>query len=173
MYHSIPLAFAISSIYFGSIIAAPAALPLNIRDVAPSPPTSIPATTTVPHAGTSTITASPQRKRAESEADINNLNDIVFPQKISSASSPTSSAASSTFVFSVRNLPRATDKPVKLAAKDLSHQARQEEAQQDSALGSLGEFSFPQKISSSSASASPTSTAFELSPSNGAVTLDP
>ncbi|KAL8834248.1 MAG: hypothetical protein Q9170_003835 [Blastenia crenularia] len=169
MYHSISLAFAVSSFYLGNIIAAPAALPLNLRDVTPSLTSSIPTTATASHISSTTITTSPNIRRAQPQGDISMLDDLVFPQKISSSPSPSSSAASSTFLFSVTHSPKATGKPVKLAAKKLSHEPRA----QDPSFEALEELSFPQKISSSSAPAATTSTAFELSPTNHAVTLDP
>ncbi|KAL9002941.1 MAG: hypothetical protein Q9188_004160 [Gyalolechia gomerana] len=154
MYHSIPIAFALSSCYLGYIIAAPAALPLNARDAAPSP------TATIPYASTITAATLSNSKRANPE--LGSLNDFVVPQKISSGPSSSTSTTSS-FVFSVTRRATADDKPVKLVAKEVPNEARQG----DPSFGSLEDFSIPQAISSPSANSSSTSTdSFELSPTS-------
>lgn len=155
MYHSIPIAFTLSSFYLGNIIAAPAALPPKGRDAAPSP------TATTPYASTVTAATPPIMERAEPE--LGSLGDLVAPQKISSSASATTSTTSA-FLLDVTPPPEANNKPVKLVVKEVQHEARQ----QDPSFGSLDDLSFPQKVSSASANASSTSTVFELSPARSA-----
>lgn len=155
MYQSIPIAFTLSSFYLGNIIAAPAALPIKGRDAAPPP------TATTPYASTITAATSPIMKRVEQ--DLGSLGDLVAPQKISSSPLASTSTTSS-FLLDVTSPPEANNKPVKLMAKDVQHEARQ----QDSSFGSLEDLSFPQKVSSASANASSTATVFELSPTRSA-----
>ncbi|KAL9012917.1 MAG: hypothetical protein Q9173_002358 [Seirophora scorigena] len=110
MYHTIALALTVSSLHFGNIIAAPAALPPMARDMAPSQVASLPPTSTTPNAIASTITPLTGEKRAVLPGDsIHDLEDVVFPQAI--RPSPPPSAASSTFVFNIGG-PKATGKPV-------------------------------------------------------------
>lgn len=163
MYHSILLAFEVSSLFLGNILAAPAAPPAMARFITPSPVTSLPPTSTTSDASTSTITALAGEKR---QGNIHDLDALVFPQFISST--PTSSAASSTFVFEVAHQvkARAIDRPVKSAAKAL----RKAPSNQGSSFGPLAELSFPQAISSS-ATASSTQTGFEISETNRAAIL--
>ncbi|KAL8934331.1 MAG: hypothetical protein Q9211_005287 [Gyalolechia sp. 1 TL-2023] len=155
MYHSIPVAFALSSFYLGHIIAAPAALPLNARDAALFP------TATTPPASTITAVTLPEWKR--DDPDLGSLNDLVIPQGISSSPLPsTGTSTTSSFMFRVTRRATAKDRPVRVVAKDVSDEAWQE----DPSFGSLGDLRIPAKISSASANASATSTSFELSPTN-------
>ncbi|KAI4188367.1 MAG: hypothetical protein L6R41_002198 [Letrouitia leprolyta] len=108
-----------------------------------------------PYASTITAATSPIMKRVEQ--DLGSLGDLVAPQKISSSPLASTSTTSS-FLLDVTSPPEANNKPVKLMAKDVQHEARQ----QDSSFGSLEDLSFPQKVSSASANASSTATVFEL-----------
>ncbi|KAL9598505.1 MAG: hypothetical protein Q9219_004478, partial [cf. Caloplaca sp. 3 TL-2023] len=129
----------------GNIVAAPVALSPNARDGAPGQITSVTATIYTSNTGTAATASLPLEKRAAQQSDIDVLEDIVFPQKISASPSSTTSAASSTFEFSVNQPPEPTPTPVQLARKNIQHEARQRE----SGFGALEELSFPQKISSS------------------------
>ncbi|KAI4097882.1 MAG: hypothetical protein LQ348_000997 [Seirophora lacunosa] len=109
MYRTIALALAVSSLYLGNVIAAPAALPPTARDTAPSQVASLPPTSSTPNAIPSTITPLAGEKRAVLAGDsIHDLENFIFPQAI--RPSPTSSAPSSTFVFEIGG-PKATGKP--------------------------------------------------------------
>ncbi|KAL8961198.1 MAG: hypothetical protein Q9193_002209 [Seirophora villosa] len=107
---ALALALAVSSLHLGHVIAAPAALPPAARDTAPSQVASLPPTSTTPNAIQSTITPPAGEKRAVLAGDsIHDLENFVFPQAI--RPSPTSSEASSSFVFNIGG-PKATGKPV-------------------------------------------------------------
>ncbi|KAL8941513.1 MAG: hypothetical protein Q9216_002195 [Gyalolechia sp. 2 TL-2023] len=153
MYHSIPIAFALSSFYLGNIIAAPAALPLNVRDAALSP------TATVPY--TSTVTAAPLPNSKRDSPELGSLNDFVAPQRISSDTLASTSTTSS-FHFRVTRRATADAKPAALVAKELPPEAQQG----DQSFGSLGDLVIPQALPSASPNASSTSRSLELSPTS-------
>ncbi|KAL8650686.1 MAG: hypothetical protein Q9210_003679 [Variospora velana] len=175
MYHTIALALAVSSLYLGNIIAAPAARPPMARDNSPSRIASLPPTSTTPDAVASTITPLAGEKRhAQAEGNIHNLEGLVFPQMIKSSptSSVSSSSSSSSFFVIGTEATGAPVAPVKLTARQLGPAGTRDD-QQGSRFGALAELSRPHaKSSSVSASATPTpSLAFELTPGNRAVNL--
>ncbi|KAI4110899.1 MAG: hypothetical protein LQ339_000901 [Xanthoria mediterranea] len=100
----------------------------------------------------------PIQKR-QALGNINMLEDFVLPQSI--RPSPSSSMPSSTFAS-------VTTGPTPTAAARVTlvgRNAQKAASNEDDAFGPLADLVFPQKISSSSSSASPSSTpAFELSP---------
>ncbi|KAL8655953.1 MAG: hypothetical protein Q9226_002845 [Calogaya cf. arnoldii] len=98
-------------------------------------------------------------QKRQARGDINMLEDIVLPQSISSATPSVSS--SSSFVFRITRPTPPAAAPVKLAERDDHLKAAKNE---DNSFGLLADLSFPQMISSSSATPSPTPAAV-LSPS--------
>ncbi|KAL8704161.1 MAG: hypothetical protein Q9201_002659 [Fulgogasparrea decipioides] len=165
MHASIPLTLAISTLCIKNTMAAPAALPPNARNVAPTQSTSPPATSTTSNLYAQTVTPKPIRRRMP-QNNFGGLEDLVFPQMISS--SPTSSSASTAFEFVVTHHPKPTGRAVTLAAEDPAQEAQK----RDENFGLLGELSFPQKISASP-SAPPSATATKGSiPTQGSISFD-
>ncbi|KAL9021794.1 MAG: hypothetical protein Q9185_001029 [Variospora sp. 1 TL-2023] len=176
MYHTIALALAVSSLYLGNIIAAPAARPPMARDNSPSRVASLPPTSTTPDAVSSTITPLAGEKRhAQAEGNIHNLEGLVFPQMIKSSptSSVSSSSSSSSFFVIGTKATGSPVAPVKLAARQFEPTGPRND-QQGSRFGALAELGRAFVESSSvSASATPTpSLDFVLTPGNRAVYLD-
>ncbi|KAL8688684.1 MAG: hypothetical protein Q9218_005468 [Villophora microphyllina] len=157
MYATISIAFAISTLYIGNTIAAPAGLPPNVRDIVPSSTTSFVATPT--------ITPKPVRRNLEGVLDP--LDDLVFPQMIS-PSVTSSSSSSSTFEFRIHTKPTA--KPASHESRNLAKKAQS----QEDPFGGLGELSFPQKISASASttSAAPTASASNAIGNQGSISFD-
>ncbi|KAL8965567.1 MAG: hypothetical protein Q9197_006453 [Variospora fuerteventurae] len=178
MYHTIALALAVSSLYLGNIIAAPAARPPMARDNSPSPVASLPPTSTTPDAVSSTITPLAGEKRhAQVEGNIHNHEGLVFPQAIqssptSSVSSSSSSSSSSSFSVIGTKATGAPVAPVKLAARQFEPTDPRDD-QQGSRFGALAELGRPFAPSLSvSASATPTpSLGFVLTAGNRVVNL--
>ncbi|KAL8736686.1 MAG: hypothetical protein Q9166_000052 [cf. Caloplaca sp. 2 TL-2023] len=156
MYTSISLIFAFSSL-LGNVMAAPAALPPDVRDIVPSQSVSSSTAPTTPNIDMATVTPIAAQKR-QANGDINILEDLVIPQKISSSSSSTSGLPSSTFEFVIARPTKLAAQPAQLAERDAQKAAKND----DTTFGALAALSFPQKISSS-ASATLTATN-ELSP---------
>ncbi|KAI4133767.1 MAG: hypothetical protein LQ341_006138 [Variospora aurantia] len=177
MFHTIALALAVLSLYLGNIIAAPAARPPMARDNSPSRVASLPPTSTTPDAVSSTITPLAGEKRhAQAEGNIHNLEGLVFPQTIKSSPTSSVSSSSSSSSFSVIGT-KATGSPVapvKLAARQLEPEPTGPRTdQQSSRFGALAELGRPLAQSSSvSASATPTpSLGFLLTAGNRVVNL--
>ncbi|KAL9000677.1 MAG: hypothetical protein Q9169_000713 [Polycauliona sp. 2 TL-2023] len=104
------------------------------------------------------VLPAPVQKR-QARGDINMLEDFVFPQKKVSSSS--AAASSSTFAFVITRPTPPAAAPGRLGGRDVLPQAAPND---DNAFGPLEELVFPQKVSSSSGTASPSATP-ELSPS--------
>ncbi|KAL8738297.1 MAG: hypothetical protein Q9181_000886 [Wetmoreana brouardii] len=166
MHASISLTFVISTLCIRNTMAAPAALPPNARNVAPSQSTSPPVTSTTSDLYAAAVTPKPIRRRTP-QNHFGGLDDLVFPQMI--RSSPTSSSGSTAFEFTVTHHPKPTGRAVTLAAEDSAQEAQK----RDENFGVLEELSFPQKISASpSAPPSPTATKGAI-PTQGSISFDP
>ena len=144
MHASISLFLTAASLHVANILAAPAGLSPNARDVSPSQSISTSATPTTSDINQATVTPAPAQRR-QARGNIDMLEDFVLPQSTSSSSS--SSSSTSSFVFRItRPTPPAAARPARVQKR----QARGD-------INILEDIVLPQAISSATPSASSTS----------------